>query len=104
MTRLADDIDYQPDAIVSKVLAKSKGGNVTLFAFAAGQELSEHTSPFEALILGVEGTGEIGIGGAHHRLTGGDLLRLPPSVPHRVKAVEPFKMLLILLKDGNAAR
>ena len=97
--RLADLVAYQPDAIVSRVLAKSTGGNVTLFAFAAGQELSEHTSPMEALLHVVEGRAEVEIGGSAHAVATGEVIRLPPHVPHAVRAVGPFKMLLILLRD-----
>ena len=99
---LADLVDYQTDAIVSKVLAKSAVGNVTLFSFAAGQELSEHTAPFEALIYVLDGVAEVGIAAEHHRVNRGELIRLPPAVPHWVKAVQPFKMMLIMLRDpGN---
>jgi quercetin dioxygenase-like cupin family protein len=96
---LTDLVTYQSEAIVSKVLAKSKAGNVTLFAFDAGQELSEHTTPHEALAYVVDGVAEIGIGGAPHRVTAGELLRLPPGVPHWVRALERFKMLLIMLRE-----
>jgi quercetin dioxygenase-like cupin family protein len=104
VTKLAAHVDYQTDAIVSKVLAKSGGGSVTLFAFAAGQELSEHTAPFEALVYVVDGRAEIGVGGDRHAVTAGELLRLPATVPHWVKAVEPFKMLLIMLRDPGRER
>ena len=96
---LASHIDYQPDAIVSRVLARSKGGNVTLFAFDAGQELSEHTAPFDALVYSVEGTAHIGVGDRQHSVSAGELLRLPAGVPHWVKAATPFKMLLIMLRE-----
>ncbi len=99
---LTDLVDYQSEAIVSKVLAKSKAGNVTLFAFDAGQELSEHTTPHEALAYVVDGTAEIGIGGAPHRVAAGELVRLPPNVPHWVKALDRFKMLLIMLREPPA--
>ncbi len=99
---LADLVDYQTDAIVSKVLAKSAGGNVTLFAFAAGQELSEHTAPFEALIYVLDGAAEIGIAAERHRVSVGELIRLPATVPHWVKAVQSFKMMLIMLREPAA--
>ncbi len=104
VTKLAAHVDYQSDAIVSKVLAKSAAGSVTLFAFAAGQELSEHTAPFEALLYVVDGGAEIGVGGSRHAAAAGDLLRLPAKVPHWVKAVGPFKMLLVMLRDPGRQR
>jgi quercetin dioxygenase-like cupin family protein len=102
--QLAGLVDYQADAIVSKVLSKSAGGNVTLFAFAEGQELSEHTAPFEALIYVVDGVAEIGIGADNHRAVAGDLVRLPATVPHWVKAVDPFKMLLVMLREPGGGK
>lgn len=99
---LAGLVDYQPDAVVSKVLAKSAGGNVTLFAFAAGQELSEHTAPFEALIYVLDGAAEIGIAEERHQVGMGELIRLPATVPHWVKAIRSFKMMLIMLREPGA--
>ena len=99
--RLNDLVDVQPGSVVSKVLAKSKAGNVTLFAFDAGEGLSEHTAPFEALVCVTQGSARIGIGGASHTASAGDLVRLPPGVPHWVTAHEPFKMLLIMLREPS---
>lgn len=96
--KLVNLVTYQKDAIVSKVLAKSKAGNLTLFAFAAGQELSEHTAPFEALIHVVDGAAEIGVGDDQYHAETGHLVRLPANVPHWVRAKEPFKMMLIMLR------
>lgn len=95
---LASLVNVTPDGIVSRILAKSKSGNVTLFAFAGGQELSEHTSPFDALVYAVEGSAEIGVATDRHLIKVGDLLRLPANEPHWVKATEEFKMLLIMLR------
>jgi quercetin dioxygenase-like cupin family protein len=96
--KLVDLVSYQPDAIVSKVLAKSTAGSVTLFAFAAGQELSEHTAPFDALVYLVDGSAEIGLGDTRHDAEVGDLVQLPANVPHWVRAHGPFKMMLIMLR------
>ncbi len=101
VSRLVDLVDYQEGSIVSKVLAKSGGGNVTLFAFAAGQELSEHTAPFEALLYILDGTAEVGVGSDKHTAGAGDLARLPANVPHWVKAAGQFKMMLIMLKHQS---
>jgi quercetin dioxygenase-like cupin family protein len=98
-TELAELVDYQADAIVSVVLTKSKAGSVTLFAFDREQELSEHTTPFEALVYLVDGVAEIGIDGRPHPVSVGQLIRLPPNVPHWVRALERFKMLLIMLRE-----
>jgi quercetin dioxygenase-like cupin family protein len=95
---LVDLVAYQKDAIVSKVLTKSKAGNVTLFAFAAGQELSEHSAPFEALIQILDGAAEIGVGGNRFHADTGCLVRLPANIPHWVRADEPMKIMLIMLR------
>ena len=91
-------VEYQPGAVVSRTLVKKGAGTVTAFAFDAGEGLSEHTAPFDALVLMVEGESEISIAGAPHRLTAGDLLRLPAGQPHAVKAVTPFKMILVMIR------
>lgn len=98
---LREAIRYQADSIVSKVLGKTGGGSATLFAFADGQELSEHTAPFDALIYLVEGEATITVGPEKATATTGDLVRLPANVPHSVAAVTAFKMLLIMLKEST---
>ena len=98
---MAEALDYQEDAIVSRVLGKTSGGSATLFAFAEGQELSEHTAPFDALIYLVEGEARIGVGQDSSTAAAGDLVRLPANVPHSVAAVTAFKMLLIMLREKN---
>jgi quercetin dioxygenase-like cupin family protein len=84
--------------IASRVLAKTAGGNVTLFAFDAGQGLTEHTSPFEALVLVVEGALTLTIGGTAVRATPGTIVRMPGGVAHAVDAIEPSRMLLVMLR------
>jgi quercetin dioxygenase-like cupin family protein len=91
-------VEYQSGSVVSRTLVKKSAGTVTAFAFAAGESLSEHTTPFDALVLTVEGTGEISIAGTPHRLVGGQLLRLPAGQPHAVRAVTPFKMILVMIR------
>ncbi len=93
-------IACQPDAIVSRVLLKSAAGTVTLFAFDAGQELSEHTSPMQALLQVIEGEAVVTIAGRVHPLTAGQVIHLPRDVPHAVRAPRAFKMLLTLLRDS----
>lgn len=85
--------------IASRVLARTSGGNVTLFAFDAGEELSEHTAPFDALVLTLSGAIVLTIGGTEVR-TGPDTVTLMPAgVPHAVRAVEASRMLLVMLRD-----
>jgi quercetin dioxygenase-like cupin family protein len=91
-------VDYQVGGIVSRQLVKKNGGNVTAFAFDAGQELSEHTSPFDALIEVVEGEAEISLAGQPHRVRQGEMIALPANVPHAVTAVSRFKMLLTMIR------
>ena len=95
---LADLIAYQEGAIVSRVILKADGGNVTLFAFAAGQELSEHTTPFDALDHVLDGEAEIRISGQPFQLKSGEAILMPADKPHAVKAVNKFKMLLTMIK------
>jgi quercetin dioxygenase-like cupin family protein len=85
--------------IASRVLAKASGGNVTLFAFDAGQELTEHTSPFDALVLTLDGTLTLTIGGTPVSAAAGTIVRMPANVPHAVEATEPSRMLLIMIRD-----
>ena len=95
---LAQFIDYSDGGIVSKKIIQKPGGNITLFAFDEGQELSEHTSPFEALVSVVEGTVEILIEGNPYKVEEGHAIILPAEIPHALKAVTKFKMLLVMIK------
>lgn len=88
--------------IASRVLAKNGGGTVTLFAFDAGESLSEHTAPFDALVLVLEGALTLTIGGNPVRARPGTVVRMPAGVPHAVDAAEPARMLLIMLREGSA--
>ena len=85
--------------IASRVLAKTSGGNITLFAFDGGQGLTEHTSPFDALVMVLEGALVLTIGGTPVRATPGTIVRMPADVPHALDAEEPARMLLIMLRD-----
>jgi quercetin dioxygenase-like cupin family protein len=89
---------YQDGAIVSRQITKAETGNVTLFAFDAGQELSEHTAPFDALVHVIEGQAEITIAGQSFRVDAGEAIILPAGQPHAVKALQPFKMLLTMIR------
>jgi quercetin dioxygenase-like cupin family protein len=95
--QLAELVAYQKDAIVSSVVVTRETGSVTVFAFDRGQGLSEHTTPFEAFVYVAEGQVEITIAGTPHLLKSGDMIVMPANIPHAVKAVEAFKMLLVML-------
>jgi len=95
---LADGVTYAADAVVSKTILDKKAGTLTLFAFDAGQGLSEHTAPFDATVQVVEGRGEFTVGGKVLSVSTGSLLIMPANVPHSVRAKERFKMLLIMIR------
>ena len=84
--------------IASRILAKAAGGNMTLFAFDEGQGLTEHTSPFDAFVLVLDGALTLTIGGTPVRATPGTIVRMPADIPHAVDAPEACRMLLIMLK------
>lgn len=85
--------------IASRILAKTPGGSLTLFAFDAGQGLSEHTSPFEAMVVVLEGTLALTVGGKPVRAGAGDIVRMPANVLHAVDAAESARVLLMMLRD-----
>lgn len=91
-------ISATPNGIASRVLAKTTGGNVTLFAIDAGQGLTEHTTPFDALVIVLEGLVVLTIGGQPVEAFPGTLVRMPANVPHAVEAKETSRMLLIMLR------
>jgi quercetin dioxygenase-like cupin family protein len=95
---LKDYIKYSPGSVVSKTLKQNPAGTITLFAFDPGQGLSEHSAPFDAVVQVIEGEGSFIIGGEEHNLKEGELIIMPANVPHAVKAVQRFKMLLIMLR------
>ena len=95
---LLDLLQYQDSSIVSRVLLKNKGGTVTLFAFDAGEGLSEHTAPFDALVVVTDGEAEVQIAGEGFRVRQGETIILPANRPHAVKATTKFKMLLIMIR------
>jgi quercetin dioxygenase-like cupin family protein len=98
---LGDLVQYQDGAVVSHALVKEKTGTVTLFAFDAGESLSEHTAPFDALLLIVDGRATVTIDGSAHAMSAGEIVRLPANVPHAVSADEAFKMLLIMIRAAS---
>ena len=100
--RVPDLITPTDHGIASRVLAKTGGGNVTLFAFDAGEGLSEHTTPFDALVLVVDGSLTLTIGGKPVEATPGTIVRMPAGVPHAVDAGVAAKMLLIMLREPKS--
>lgn len=92
-------LTYQDDAVVSRALIKKGAGNVTLFAFAKGQELSEHTAPFDAMVHVIDGKAEVTISGQSFHLNAGDMIIMPANAPHALKAVENFKMVLTMIRS-----
>lgn len=95
---LADLVTCQDGSVVSRMLLKKASGNITLFAFGAGEGLSEHTAPFDAFVYVVEGEATITLDGTPHTLAAGDMLILPADVPHAVHAATDLKMLLVMLR------
>ncbi|MBP6920784.1 MAG: cupin domain-containing protein [Candidatus Omnitrophica bacterium] len=95
---LLDLVDYQDGSVVSKEIIKKDTGTVTLFSFDAGQGLSEHIAPFDALVYIVDGRAEISIAGRPCILKAGETIIMPAHKPHALKAVERFKMLLIMIR------
>ncbi len=96
---LLDMVAYQEGAVVSKTLIDKKTGTVTLFAFAQGQGLSEHTAPFDALVQVLDGEVEITVSGKPFYLKAGDIIVMPANEPHALKAVDHFKMLLTMIRS-----
>lgn len=96
--QLVDLLQYQDGSIVSRVLLKNKGGTVTLFAFDVGEGLSEHTAPFDALVVVTDGEADVEIAGESFKVRQGETIILPANRPHALKAATRFKMLLIMIR------
>ncbi len=97
---ISKDISYAIGSVVSKTLLKKDTGNITLFSFDAGQGLSEHTSPYDAVVQVIDGEADITIGGKSQTVKAGQMLIMPAGVPHALMADVQFKMLLIMIR-GN---
>jgi quercetin dioxygenase-like cupin family protein len=96
---LHDLVTPTENGIASRVLAKTGEGTLTLFAFDKGQALSEHTAPFDAEVLVLEGSLVLTIAGISVTATPGTIVRMPANVPHAVDASEPTRMLLVMLRE-----
>ena len=92
-------VDYADDSIVSKTIIDKKAGTLTLFAFDAGQRLSEHRAPFDAVVQVVDGVGRITIAGVDNDVSAGQIIIMPADVPHSVTADQRFKMLLTMIRN-----
>ena len=95
---LAGLVSYQNGAIVSREVVSQPTGTVTAFAFDEGEQLSEHTAPFDAMVIDIDGEADIAIGGQVNRIKPGEMIIMPAGVPHALKAVTRFKMLLVMIK------
>ncbi|HKN25577.1 MAG TPA: cupin domain-containing protein [Candidatus Acidoferrum sp.] len=96
--RLAELVSYQDGTVVSRTLIKHPTGTVTLFAFDAGQGLTEHTTAFDALVQMLDGKAEITISGKPYHVEAGEAILLPANQPHALAALSPFKMLLTMIR------
>lgn len=92
-------VEYQAGSVVSREIIRQKTGTVTLFAFDRGQGLSEHTAPFDALVHVLDGEAEITISGESHLVKAGEMIIMPAGRPHALKALERFKMLLVMIRS-----
>lgn len=90
--------DYREGSVVSLEILKGKAGTVTLFAFDRGEGLSEHTAPFDALVTVLDGEAEVTLGGERHKVAEGEAIILPADVPHAIKGLRRFKMLLVMIR------
>jgi len=97
--RIHDIVDFQSGSVVSSALLEKETGTITFFAFDAGESLSEHTAPFDAFLYVFEGEAEVTISGAVNRVGDGELIIMPAHKSHAVKAITPFKMMLVMIKQ-----
>jgi len=100
---VADAVVYADGSVISKTILDKPAGTLTFFSFDAGQGLSEHTSPYDATVQVLDGEAEIIIGGSPVVVKSGELIIMPANVPHELRAVKPFKMLLIMIREKQAA-
>lgn len=96
---ISQTIQYQNGSVVSREIVNKPQGTVTLFAFDKGQGLSEHSAPYNAFVTIMEGGAEITVSGVKHEVRAGEMLPMKVGAPHALKAVEPFKMMLTMVRD-----
>jgi len=97
--KLEESVNYSDDSIVSKTVIKKETGNISIFSFDKGQKLSEHTAPFDATIIILDGQADIIINKVKYHLSKGEMIIMPANIPHAVEATEKFKMMLIMIKE-----
>jgi quercetin dioxygenase-like cupin family protein len=96
---LAELVSYQEGSVVSRTLLDKKAGTITVFAFARGEGLSEHTAPFDAFVQVIDGAAEITIDGVLHPVSAGQMIIMPANTPHSLRGVQEFKMLLVMIRS-----
>jgi quercetin dioxygenase-like cupin family protein len=94
-----DLVAYQPGTVASRMIVFKKAGTITLFSFDAGEGLSEHMAPFDAVLMVTDGTGEVQIAGTPYTVRAGDMIILPANKPHAVFARERFRMILTMIRE-----
>ncbi len=97
----SDSIQYAENAVVSKQILKKNNGNVSLFAFAKDEGLSEHTAPFDAIAYIVDGKADVTINGESNILISGESIIMPANIPHALIAIENFKMVLVMIRESS---
>ena len=99
VAKLVDLVNYQEGSVVSRTIIDKNTGTLTLFAFDKGQGLSEHTAPFDALVHVIDGEAEVTISGTPTNLRSGEMIIMPASQPHALRATKRFKMMLVMIKS-----
>jgi quercetin dioxygenase-like cupin family protein len=94
----AESVAYSTQAVISRQVLKNEKGNITLFAFDKGEGLSEHTAPFDAMLMLLDGKAGVTIGGKLNILLAGEAIIMPANVPHALNAIERFKMMLVMIR------
>jgi quercetin dioxygenase-like cupin family protein len=94
----AESVGYSIQSVISRQVIKNDKGTITLFAFDEGEGLSEHSAPFDAMVLILDGKAEITIGGKPNTLQAGEAIIMPANIPHALKAIERFKMMLVMIR------
>lgn len=92
-------IEYQAGVVASRTVVDKKAGTVTIFSFDEGQGLSEHVAPYDALVYALDGEAQVVVSGKEHKLSAGQMIKMPAGAPHSVKALKKYKMLLIMIRE-----
>ena len=101
VSELKNLVEYQVGVVASRTIIDKEAGTVTIFAFDKGQGLSEHIAPFDALVYALDGLAEIVVSGKKHQLKKGEMIIMPAGSPHSLKAIEKFKMMLVMIKEKS---